>query len=166
MDPISKRSGAVEKIVELARISNQFFHLSSDNNQLHSQYEPVLLMVLSKSGIPVYDSKFSDLIDVNKNTLGSIITAITHFSTHFFSVGFDRGKFGQFTICMEETPAVRTCYIFKGESYTAQKKLKKFTQEIQSRDEIWRLFKHLEFNSLVIRRKENPALKELVDEIF
>ncbi|MFW9943071.1 MAG: hypothetical protein ACFFFT_18685 [Candidatus Thorarchaeota archaeon] len=58
------------------------------------------------------------------------------------------------------------CYIIKGQSYPAQKKLARFTEAIRENSEIWQALKRSVNTSEMLELDKPAALKTVIDEIF
>ena len=93
--------------------------------------EPILLMILTEGGVLLFSYPFVDEWEQNSEMLGSFLSAFKSFSNEFFSEGLDRVKFGKFMVLMENALNFSICYLFKGQTYVAKKKLLDFTNSIQ-----------------------------------
>jgi tetratricopeptide (TPR) repeat protein len=128
--------------------------------------EPLLLLIMIEGGILVFSYPFNDNWDRDNDLFGSFMSAFTSFSDEFFSEGLDRVKFGQYTIILEILDVFSICYVFKGQSYLAKRKLKKFTEQIKSHKPIMETLENFSRTSQVIETKNFPFLEAFITGIF
>lgn len=58
------------------------------------------------------------------------------------------------------------CYVFKGQSYSAQHRIRYFLDKIQRNKDVWKKFEtFLELNQ-EIQLKDIPSLEHLITEVF
>ncbi|MFX1525762.1 MAG: tetratricopeptide repeat protein [Promethearchaeota archaeon] len=112
--------------------------------------EPVLLLIITTSGILLFSYPFSDDVKVEDELFGGFLSAITTFSGEALSEGLDRAKFGQYTILIENVAEFFFCYLFKGQTYVAQKKLTNFTENFQKNNSIMQALNKYNKTSQVI----------------
>ncbi|MFW9940742.1 MAG: tetratricopeptide repeat protein [Candidatus Thorarchaeota archaeon] len=128
--------------------------------------EPVLLLIITGGGILLFSYPFSDEIKINDELFGSFLSAITSFSDEFFSEGLDRAKFGQYTILMKEITDFSFCYVFKGQTYLAQKKFTDFIEDFQASDSMMQTLEKFNQTSQVIELKDFPFFEGFIKRIF
>ncbi|MFX0030752.1 MAG: tetratricopeptide repeat protein [Candidatus Hermodarchaeota archaeon] len=128
--------------------------------------EPVLLMILAEGGVLLFSYPFLDEWKQNSDLFGSFLSAFKSFSDEFFSEGLDRAKFGQFIILMENVANFSLCYLFKGQTYLAKKKLTNFTDSIQKNVSIMETLVKYYKTSQVLELKDFPFLEGFVKGIF
>ncbi len=83
-----------------------------------------------------------------------------------FSEGLDRAFFGEHTLLMNSFAPFLMCYIYKGQSYSAQKRLKSFVEELKRKKDVWETFEKFYRTSRKIQLKDIPSLEPLIKEIF
>jgi len=67
---------------------------------------------------------------------------------------------------MESIDSFSFCYLFRGQTYSARKKLTKFIEEVQDDESIWNsLEKHYK-NGQILELNEIPQLESLITKIF
>ncbi len=128
--------------------------------------EPILLMLIAEGGVLLFSYPFSEEWKRNNELLGSFMSAFTSFSDEFFSEELDRVKFGQYTVLMKAILNFSICYVFKGQSYLAKKKLTHFTNRIQNNRSIAQTLNDFYNKSQVIEIKNFPFLEIFITEIF
>ncbi|MFW9876647.1 MAG: hypothetical protein ACFFG0_26430 [Candidatus Thorarchaeota archaeon] len=68
---------------------------------------------------------------IEDEIFGGFLSAIASFSAEVFFEGFDRAKFGQYTVLMKDIADFSFCYIFKGQTYLAKKKLSNLMESFE-----------------------------------
>jgi tetratricopeptide (TPR) repeat protein len=128
--------------------------------------EPVLLIVVSEGGLPLFSQIFVKDHSVEDYIFGGFITAINSFISEKFSEGLDRAIFGEHTLLMNSVAPFFICYVFKGQSYLAQQRIRYFIEKIQNDEEIWQIFKKFYKLNKEVQLKDIPSLESLINEIF
>ena len=160
--PLSERmnlaslSGSIENLIEAQEV---------DMPEL-SKEQPVLLLILMEGGILLLSYPFTDEWKSNEEQFGSFLTAFMSFSNEFFTEGLDRAKFGQYTVLMETIPKFSICYLYKGQTYLAKKKLGYFIERLQNIPSIIQTLDKFSETSQVIELKNFPFLEGFITEIF
>jgi hypothetical protein len=131
-----------------------------------TQEEPVLLLILTEGGILLFSYPFSDEIKINDELFGGFLSAITSFSDEVFSEGLDRAKFGHYTVLIKNLIGFSFCYIFKGQTYLAKKKLSNFTENFQKNTSMMQTLKKFNQTSQVMELKDFPFLEGFIRGIF
>jgi len=128
--------------------------------------DPVVILVISQGGNPIFSQAFLDEWNFQDHLFGGFLTAVNSFSDEMLNEGFDRAIFGKYTLLMKSISPFLVCYLFKGQSYLAQQRLKYFAHKIQENLEIWDTFiKYLKTNQ-EIQLKDIPSLEMAIKDIF
>jgi tetratricopeptide (TPR) repeat protein len=128
--------------------------------------ESILLLIIAEGGILIFSYPFSEEWKFDDELFGSFLTAFNSISDEIFSEGLDRVKFGNQTVLIEQVADFSICYLFKGQTYIAQKKFNKFVEEVQNNSSLWKSFEqHFRANQ-VLELKNSPPLESLITEIF
>jgi tetratricopeptide (TPR) repeat protein len=98
--------------------------------------DPILLIIMSKAGNSFFNHTFIKDWDYS-DLFSSFISAFNAFSSEIFAKTIDRIKIGENIISMRPVEPFVACYVSKGQSYPAIKKLNKFSDSIKSEKEIW-----------------------------
>ncbi len=131
-----------------------------------SDEEPVLLLILSEGGTPLFSHSFIEEKSYESHLFGGFLTTIDYFIREIFSEGLDRAIFGEYTLLLKSTPPFFISYIFKGDSYHALQKLNYFIDHIQKQGDIWQnLLGYFKINQTVYL-KDIPLLDSLITETF
>ncbi|MHA2130844.1 MAG: tetratricopeptide repeat protein [Promethearchaeota archaeon] len=128
--------------------------------------EPVLLLIIGGGGILLFSYPFSEEVKVEDELFGGFLSAITTFSDEAFSQGLDRAKFGQYTVLMKNIDDYSFCYVLKGQTYLAQKKLNICTETFQKDSSMMQTLDKFNQTSQVIEFKDFPFLKGFIEGIF
>jgi tetratricopeptide (TPR) repeat protein len=96
--------------------------------------EPVLLLVVSEIGIPMFSQYFGPETQINDYLIGGFLTAINAFMKEAFATGgsIERIKHQEYTLVLHFKKTLGFCYVFKGPSYQAMNKFSDFIQLIES----------------------------------
>ncbi|UCC19574.1 MAG: tetratricopeptide repeat protein [Promethearchaeota archaeon] len=128
--------------------------------------EPVLLLIVSEGGTPIFSQTFVEDLSYEDHLFGGFFTAINSFIEDKFSEGLDRAIFGDHTLLMDSVSPFFMCYIFKGQSYSAQQKIRHFINGIRNNQIIWKVFNKFHQLNQEIQLKDIPSLENLIKEIF
>ncbi|MHA2400123.1 MAG: tetratricopeptide repeat protein, partial [Promethearchaeota archaeon] len=120
-----------------------------------SPEEPILLLIVTEGGIPVFSNSFTKELSVEDDIISSFLTTFNTFSEEVFSKGLDRAKFGDYMLVMDIIGPFSLCYLFKGQSYLAKQKLIHFAHRVQNTTSIWEAFKSFYKTSQVLELKDN-----------
>ena len=83
-----------------------------------------------------------------------------------FSQGLDRAIFGEYTILINSVSPFIICYLFKGQSFLAQQRMKQFIDTIQTDKKIWETIKKYYEAHRLIQETDLPSLDILVNKVF
>ncbi|MBD3190385.1 MAG: hypothetical protein GF308_07060 [Candidatus Heimdallarchaeota archaeon] len=128
--------------------------------------EPILLTIMKKEGPTVFTHPFINEWTVNSQLFGGFLSAFNSFSGEFFSTSVDRAKFGEYTLLMYSLSPFILCYVIKGNSYVAQKRLELFAETIQQYSDLWEDILQTARVNNTIQLDQFPRLKDLINEIF
>ena len=116
--------------------------------------------------MPIFSHIFSKEWSHEDDLVGGFLSALNSFSGELFSEGLDRAKFGQHTVLMKPFESFSMCYLFKGQSYLAQKRINRFIESILTTEKFKDFFNSFYKTHQTIELKENPPLKLLFTDIF
>jgi len=159
----------ISERMELAQIDDQIRSLLWDRDLSsleHSDEDPVLILILAEGGVTVFSYIFSKDWSHEDDLIGGFLSALDSFSGELFSEGLDRAKFGQHTVLMQPFTSFSVCYLFKGQSYQAQKRVEKFIENIQNTENLNEIFERFYKTHQTINLDENPPLETLFNDIF
>ena len=128
--------------------------------------DPIVLLIISKGGRPIFSESFVEEWAFEDHLFGGFLTAINSFSDEMFSEGLNRANFGEYTIIMNSLSPFLVCYLFKGQSYLAQQRVKKFIDFIKKDKNIWKTFNEYNQTCRVVQLEDVPLLGSMITEIF
>ena len=128
--------------------------------------KPVFLLVVSEGGVPIFSQSFSSDTSFKEHLFGGFFTTINRFITENFSEGLDRASFGNYTLLMNAISPFLIVYIYKGQSYSAQKRLNLFLDKIRHNVDTWDSFKKYYETNREVGVKDIPHLESLIKETF
>jgi tetratricopeptide (TPR) repeat protein len=127
--------------------------------------DPILLTIMSKTGLPYFNHTFIKNWD-HSDLFSSFISAFNTFSSEIFAKTIDRIKIGENIIFIKPVEPFLACYVSKGQSYPAIKKLNKFSDSIKNEKEIWDILNKAAKTSHELSVDSSPLLEAVVNEIF
>ncbi|MFW9877341.1 MAG: hypothetical protein ACFFG0_29990 [Candidatus Thorarchaeota archaeon] len=128
--------------------------------------ELMMLFILSEGGVMTFSYLFESRWEFDKEIFGSFLTAFNSFSDEFFSKGLDRAKFGEDMILMQSVDTFLICYLFKGGTFYALKKLTQFAEHIKKDSTIWQTLNNFAKTNQIVEIRDIPTLGNLITEIF
>jgi hypothetical protein len=159
--PVSERL----KYVEIDKTLNHMMGKQMMNPPDLIEETPILLLIMDIAGITYFKHEFIKKWDFS-NLFSSFISAFNTFSSEIFSKTIDRIKIGENTIFMKPVEKFLTCYVSKGQSYPALKKLHEFSDIIKAKSEIWQKLNKAAESSQELSLDNIPILRNSIKEIF
>jgi hypothetical protein len=126
---------------------------------------PILLLIMSKDGVPHFTHSFKKDWDFDYH-FSSFLSAFNSFSSEIFSKTIDRIKIGENKILINPMKSFLICYVIRGQSYPAQRKLLKFSKEIEQNSEILIALKRSVETCRSLQLDDPPILGTVVRKIF
>ncbi len=155
----------LDKINVDKQIDSMLHKIGFEEPEIHNE-DPVLVMIMTESGIPLYTKIFDEQWSVNEELFSGFLSAFNSFSDEIFSKGFDRAVFGDYSILMKHISPFMISYIFLGQSYLAKQRFSKFTENIQKTESIITKLNHSLNTGLVLKSRDVPNLENMMSEIF
>jgi len=155
----------LDKINIDKQINSMLHKIGFEEPEIHDE-DPVLVMIMSESGISLYTKIFDEQWSVNQELFSGFLSAFNSFSDEIFSKGFDRAVFGDYSILMKHISPFMISYIFLGQSYLAKQRFSKFTENIKKTETIINKLNHSMNTGLVLKSRDVPNLEDLMSEIF
>ena len=128
--------------------------------------QPVLLTIISKKGSMIFSNPFTADMTFDVNRIGDFLSSFNTFSDQIFSESLDRVKFLDFTLILKEINSFIICYMFKGQSYSAQQKLLHFSNALTNQGNIIKILNSSAQSGPPLSIKEIPLIEELISESF
>ena len=131
-----------------------------------SDEEPVFILIVSEGGRPIFSQSFIEDQSFEDHLFGGFFTAINSFISEKFSEGLDRASFGEHTLLMNSVTPFLFCYLFKGQSYSAQQRIRYFIEELQDNKNAWQTFRDFYRSNKEIQINDIPSLEPLINKFF
>ncbi|MFX0180755.1 MAG: hypothetical protein ACFE78_11225, partial [Candidatus Hodarchaeota archaeon] len=166
---LKESTPSLKERMEFARLSEQMENMFRkrviEAPELLDE-EPVLLLIVSEGGRPIFSQSFVKDQVFEDYLFGGFFTTINSFISDKFSEGLDRAIFGEHTLLMNSVSPFLMCYVFKGQSYSAQQRITYFIDKLQSDELVWQTFDKFYQVNKEIQINDIPSLKTLINEIF
>jgi len=160
---------SLEKRMQLSRLSEHMDLMAKkrivEPKELLDE-DPVFILIIAEGGVPIFSQSFKEAWSFEDHLFGGFLTAINTFSDEIFSKGLDRASFGEYTVILKSVPPFLVCYIFKGQSYQAQQKMRYFTESIVNEKKIWQTFHNFYKTNREVQLDDLPLLKHLITQVF
>ncbi|MHA1987181.1 MAG: tetratricopeptide repeat protein [Promethearchaeota archaeon] len=168
-EDLKKRKATISERIDLASLEDTIDRMQEkkqiDIPELINE-DPLVLLILAEGGVMMFSYPFTEEWKSNNDIFGNFLSAFTTFSNEFFSRELDRAKFGEFTVLMKSISKFLVCYVFKGQSYQAQQKLTKFTEQLNENAPVRQTLDTFYNSGQVIETKNFPFLEVFIKEIF
>jgi hypothetical protein len=168
-EKLKESSPSLKERMEFARLNEQMENMTQkrviETPEL-SEEDPVLLIIVSEGGSPFFSQSFVEDQTFEDHLFGGFFTAINSFISEKFSEGLDRAIFGKHTLLMKPISPFFICYVFKGQSYLAQQRIRYFIEKIQNDELVWQTFTKFYKLNQEIQLKDIPSLESLIKDIF
>ncbi len=160
--PIAERI----KITRLGDQMDSMLHKHVDESLEASEENPVIILITSKGGTPVFSKSFEEGFSFEDHLWSGFLTAFNTFSHEMLSEGLDRAKFGEYTLIMKSVSPFLVFYLFKGQSYLAQNKMQTFLEEMKRNEDIWQTFQNFYQRNQEVQISDIPPLDDLLTQTF
>ncbi|MHA2008410.1 MAG: tetratricopeptide repeat protein [Promethearchaeota archaeon] len=168
-ESIDKSETPIAERMKLSRLNEQMGNMirrHAIEDLEFSEEEPMLLLIVTEGGTPIFSQSFVEAQVFEDHLFGGFLSAINTFMDEMFSEGLDRVIFGEHTLVMNSISPFFMCYIFKGQSYQAQRRVRYFIDKIQRNKDVWETFNKFHQMNKEIQLADIPALQPLITEIF
>jgi tetratricopeptide (TPR) repeat protein len=160
---------SITERIKLARIDEQMKNMIRkriiDTPEPQDE-ESVLLLIISEGGTPLFSQFFIEDRSFKDHLFGGFLSAVNTFMDEMFSEELDRAIFGEYTLLMHSISPFFLCYVYKGQSYSAQHRLKSFINELQRNKDIWKTIEKYYQTNQEIQINDVPLLDSLIKDIF
>ncbi|MFX1567432.1 MAG: tetratricopeptide repeat protein [Promethearchaeota archaeon] len=160
--PISERI----KLASFEGVINRMKGKSAIETTKLTHEAPILLLIIAEGGLPLFSNPFLEDWQFEDDLISGFLTAFNTFTGELFEKKLDRAKFGEYTILMHPAGSFSICYLFKGQTYLAKRKLAQFVEEIQKTTPIWKSMNDFYKNNRILELSEHPLLETLINQIF
>jgi len=127
---------------------------------------PIVLMIIQQNGSPTVIKHFTSDKVIDEAYLGEFFASFNKYYSQIFSKTFDRVKLGQYTALINALDGFSVCYLFQGKTYSAQQKIKFFSEALIKDNQIMEVLKNANNNEKTIELIDNPLLEEMIAKSF
>jgi tetratricopeptide (TPR) repeat protein len=149
----------------LGKLKQQIFDL----DDLPAE-QPVMLLILTQTGLPIFNKNFlPSKFSKDESLLSGFISSINAFFKEVFetSGSIERIKHQDLTVLLKPVESILFCYVFKGQSYSAIKKLEEFILLLQvEKEDIWRAIREQIETSVPLEESVVGILEKVTSEVF
>ncbi|MFX0183323.1 MAG: tetratricopeptide repeat protein [Candidatus Hodarchaeota archaeon] len=128
--------------------------------------DPIMLLVIAEGGMTLFNKRFVSKEVVKEQLVGSFLSAIELFSKEVFSSSIERMKLGEYRLVMQGFDKITFSYIFKGESYPAIKRLKRFIQALGKNSTLWEALKSKTETGTLLKADEKEVINNILENAF
>jgi tetratricopeptide (TPR) repeat protein len=160
--PINKRiilSGINEQIDNM--INKRGFSSEKVKAEL-----PIVLMFIQENCNPILIKHLTSGKEIDAYYLGKFLSSFNESCNQIFSKTFDRVKLGKYTVLINALNGFSVCYLFHGQTYSAQQKMKFFSEVLSKDDQSMEVLKNAANNQETIELSQYPLLEELITKSF
>ena len=165
------RKASLRERIDAARLDEVVKEIKKQERVIANEpeeEEPIMLLLMLKSGLPAYSKQFSISPQMNEILIAGFVTAIDKFAKEAFSVkgSIERFKHEGFTMLYKQVKPISFCYIFKGQSYLATKKFDEFIKSTHKSKEVWSILESLVHTGRRNIIEENEELQKIINQTF
>ncbi|MHA2093821.1 MAG: tetratricopeptide repeat protein [Candidatus Hodarchaeales archaeon] len=128
--------------------------------------KPEMLLIITEGGMTLFTHHFHPEDRIKSQLVGGFLSAIDSFSNEIFSSSIERVNLGEFRLIFHSHLFLTFAYVFKGESYSAIKKMKSLISSLESVDDIWNSFKENVKTGKLLSGKQESVIKGFLKKIF
>ncbi len=167
---INKKASLKERI-EFAQLGGLVIKLIKNGDAGTTEIineEPVLLIILSENGTPLYTKNYVEGSQFDGVLIGGFLAAIIKFSQETFASegSIERIKHQEYTLLVKAKKPFLFSYIIKGQTYSAMQKLEALTRIIGTSTSIWDDLLRAIKTSKPISAGSNSMIDELAKMVF
>ncbi len=151
----------VDELLQALKRNNISTHLTQEHDE-----HPVLLLIIAEGGIVRFSQTFTQKTEISEDLIAAFLSAINSFMKEVLSVSgsIDRIKHHDYTILIKTADSLMLCYVFKGKTFLASKKLNTLIENLKQEPTIWETLK----NTINLRLPQHTKkrIQQLITEIF
>ncbi|MHA2287308.1 MAG: toll/interleukin-1 receptor domain-containing protein, partial [Promethearchaeota archaeon] len=166
---LEKSEVSLKERIDLAGIdeqmNNMIYQHASKPLKVEAE-QPILLLIIAGSGNPILINHFTTEVVINDESIGDFLSSYNKFCRQIFSETFDRVKLGQYTVLISACNGFSICYLFQGKTYSAQQKMKFFSEALLKNDQVLEILKHSLTEEKLIEVSDHPHFENLITISF
>lgn len=155
--------------IEIEKVENLLDRMTTQNIAAVSRVvpeKPEMLLIITEGGMTLFSHHFNPEGNFKSQLVGGFLSAIESFSNEVFSSSIERVKLGEYRLIFHSYLFLTFAYVFKGESYSAIKKMKALISSLESVDDIWTSIKENINTGKLLSDKEESVIINYIQKIF
>ncbi len=128
--------------------------------------KPEMLLIISEGGMTIFTHHFRPKDHLKSQLVGGFLSAIESFSNEIFSSSIERVNLGEFRLILHPHLFLTFAYVFKGESYSAIKKLTKLISTLENSMELWESIEKNVNTGKMLSENEQRIIINSIQTIF
>ncbi|MHA1737755.1 MAG: tetratricopeptide repeat protein [Candidatus Heimdallarchaeota archaeon] len=162
--PIAERF----KAARLQEFLTRVFRGSRLDSTTLPDEEPIMLLFLKPSGLPLYSRNFMKEDKIDESLISGFLSAINSFGKQAFAARglIERIKHRDYTIILQMLEPYLICYVFKGQSFSALKRVSEFIAELKLQNTLWRDLEKLLESTEVMPDDNRIVLDQIIEKVF
>ena len=158
-------------LIELTPYEKSVKHIAKEKmfQKIKEQNEdPILILIQDPSGTSIYSKKFLPNSEFDEQLISAFLFAINNFMQETFAGkgAIDRITYLDYTILFKPKSPFLICYAYRGQSYTAEQNIDRFTDKLDNKLSTWQALVNYTKTGLVPELEDLIVLEDLIDEIF
>ncbi|UCG02237.1 MAG: tetratricopeptide repeat protein [Candidatus Heimdallarchaeota archaeon] len=166
-DLIDQNVPMIEKLelTELEGMVSRIIRKKAETPEFAGE-EPALFLILTETGTMRFSKQFAPEGTLDDKVIGDLLTAINNFIQETFAAtgSIERIKHKEHTLLMKPIDPLLCCYVFKGQSYSALRKLDTFIDTVKGSRSLWRLLTSTTKSDKTISAEKK--MEDIVSNIF
>jgi len=128
---------------------------------------PVFLSITHQpDGLLIFSKALSPELEIDNDFTNTFHEAIKLAFEDYSSLSIDRTRLGEYTLLIRSEIPVHVCYMFKGQSYSAQQKLTKFMKTMSSTLSVWDSLTDAVDKDGNLREFDKTLIEGFINEVF
>ncbi|MHA2305995.1 MAG: tetratricopeptide repeat protein [Candidatus Hodarchaeales archaeon] len=167
LDDLQSESAGTQ--LEIDQVENLLGRMTTHNLVAVSDAtpeEPIMLLIIAEGGMTLFSHTYTSNEYMKGQLIGSFLSAIESFSQEVFSSSIERATLGEHRLVIQNQGELTFSYVFKGESYSALKRLKKFIQILEMNIDLWNALKSKVNTGIMLNTDEEDIIHNILDKIF
>jgi len=129
--------------------------------------EPMFLSITHQpDGLLIFSKALSPELEIDKDFKSTFNDAYNLAFEDYTSLSIDRTQLGEYTLLIKSEIPVLVCYLFKGQSYSAQQKLIKFMKSMSSTLSVWESSTDAVDKDGNLREFDKTLIEGFISEVF
>ncbi|MHA1433517.1 MAG: tetratricopeptide repeat protein [Candidatus Heimdallarchaeota archaeon] len=130
--------------------------------------EPIMLLFLKPSGLPLYSRNFMEEDKIDESLISGFLSAINSFGKQAFDARglIERIKHRDYTIILQMLEPYLICYVFKGQSFSALKRVSELISELRRQNTLWKNLESLLDSTEMMPKDNQIVLDQIIEKVF